>query len=318
MLRLILARIPQMIAVVIGVTMISFFLVNVLPGNITLLLLGQNYTKQAAAQLSQQLGLDHPLAIRYLDWVGNALHGNFGTSLVSHVSVAHMMWSDALPTFELVVGAQIVAVVLAAVIAIASVASRRPWIDRFGTGIGLFASSMPSFVLALLLITLLGVHFHLISTIGWRQPSTYGWAGNLNAIALPCVLLGLSVFPGHMRIFRSELYDQLQNEEYVTLARMKGVTTRRLMLKHVARNSAFGFITVTAVSTGFLIGGAVIIENIFGIPGIGSMILSGVTNRDSPVVEGCIAVVAVLIVLFNLVADIAYALLDPRVRDAGT
>ena len=120
-----------------------------------------------------------------------------------------------------------------------------------------------------------------------------------------------------MRIFRSELYEQLENEEYVTLARMKGMGTRRLMVRHVAKNSGFGLITVLAVSSGALIAGAVILENIFAIPGIGSLILQGVQNRDAPVVEGCLAVVAVVIVVFNLLADIAYMLVDPRVRDAA-
>lgn len=315
MVRLVLARIPQMIAVILGVTFISFCLVNVLPGNIVATILGGNYTAQSAAQLTKELGLNHPLVWRYLEWLGNAIQGKFGSSLITHIPVARLMWQNALPTVELVVGGELVALLLGVLVAFASVASRRPIFDRLGTGIGLLCSSIPSFVLALLLIALLGVHWHLISTIGWRPPSL-GWGTNLNAIALPCILLGLGVFPGHMRIFRSELDEQLSSEEYVTLARMKGVSTRRLMLRHVARNSAFGLITVSAVSVGFLVGGAVVIEDIFAIPGFGTLIYTAVQNRDSPVVVGCITVVAAIVVVLNLLADLAYAILDPRVRDA--
>jgi len=316
MLRLILARIPQAIAVVLGVTVVAFILVNVLPGNITYVILGDNYTKASAALITKELGLNHPIIVRYLDWLGNAVQGKFGSSLISHEPVSESMRSDALPTIELVLGGQLVATFLGVIIAVSSVASRKAWVDRLGTGFGLFATSMPPFVLALLLVAIFAQHWHLISPLGWSPPSA-GWGKNLSDIAVPCFLLGLGVFPGHMRIFRSELYEQLENEEYVTLARMKGMGTRRLMVRHVAKNAGFGLITVLAVSTGALIAGAVILENIFGIPGIGSLILQGVQDRDAPVVEGCLAVVAVLIVLFNLLADIAYMLVDPRVRDAA-
>lgn len=315
MIRLILARIPQMVAVVLGVTIVAFFMVNILPGNILFVILGENYSKASAAAVTKQLNLNHPLLIRYFDWLGHAVRGDFGSSLVSHASVTSLMRTDALPTIELVIGGQLVALVLGVGLAVLSVGSRRAWVDRIGTGAGLFAASMPAFVLALLIVWVFSMHWHIVSPDGWSAPA-HGWGKNLRDIALPAILLGIGVFPGHMRIFRAELYEQIEGEEYVTLARMKGVSTRRLIFRHLTRNSAFGLLTVTAVSTGTLIAGAVILENIFGIPGIGSLILQGVQTRDAPVVQGCITVVAVVIVILNLLSDVGYMLLDPRVRDA--
>ena len=142
-----------------------------------------------------------------------------------------------------------------------------------------------------------------------------GWLGaNIRAIILPSTTLAISIFPGYMRIFRREMQDQLESEEYVTLARMKDIKQSRLIMKHVARNSSLGIITLIGLSTGLLIGGAVIIEQIFAIPGIGTLIYDAIQQRDSTTVEGCIVVIAVAIVLLNLLADLAYAALDPRVR----
>lgn len=316
MIRLILARLPQMFLVVLGCTLVTFILVNVLPGNIIFVILGQNYTKHAAAVLTHELGLNRPLIVRYFDWLGGALHGDFGQSLTTHLSVSHTILGDLGPTIELVIGAQIVATGLGIGLAIASVGSGKRWVDRTNTGFALFCTSMPGFVLALLLLALLAVHWHVVSPVGWVSPSRGGWGSNLSSIALPCILLGIGFYPGHMRIFRTELLDQMENEEYVTLARMKGISTFRLMTRHVTRNSAFGLVTVLAVSTAGLVGGAVILEQIFAIPGIGQLILTSLQNRDSPTVEACVTLVAVLIVVMNLAADIAYAMLDPRVRDS--
>lgn len=316
MIRLILARLPQMFLVVIGCTLVTFILVNVLPGNIIFVILGNNYTKHAAEVLTQELGLNKPLLVRYFDWLGGALHGDFGRSLTTHVSVTHTIFADLPPTIELVIGGQLVATGLGIALAIASVASGKRWLDRTNTGFALFCTSMPSFVLALLLLALLAARWHLVSPVGWVSPSQGGWGANLSAIALPCILLGLGFFPGHMRIFRTELLDQMEGEEYVTLARMKGISTFRLMSRHVARNSSFGLVTVLAVSTAGLVGGAVILEQIFAIPGIGQLIITSLQTRDSPTVEACVTLVAVLIVIMNLVADITYAVLDPRVRDS--
>lgn len=318
MLRFVAVRLSQTVVVVFFVTLFTFLLVNLLPGNILYAILGDHYTKEAAAQLTQQLHLDEPLPIRYLQWLSGAVRGDFGMSLVDHQSVMTTILSVLPPTVELVLGAQLVATGLAIALAIGSVISRRQWIDAVGTGSALLASSIPSFVLALVVLSLVSVQWHLVSSIGWAPPSSAGWGRNLSSMALPCILLGLSVFPGHMRVFRSELHSELEGEEYVTLARLKGISSWRVIYRHVARNAGFGLITVTTFSTGVLVAGAVIIEQIFAIPGLGSLIFTGINNRDTPMVLGCVTVIAVVVVVLNLLADLAYAVLDPRVRDATT
>ncbi|WP_162950269.1 ABC transporter permease [Rhizobium jaguaris] len=316
MLRMIVTRIPQMIVVILIVTIIAFVMVNLLPGDIVSVILGDQYTPEAAAQLTQELSLDQPVPIRYLIWLWRAVHLDFGTSLATHVSVVESMLQDALPTLELVIGAMVSAVILGSALAIGAVASRNPWIDRAGTALALFCTSLPNFILALIVTTIFGVQLHIIPTIGWADPGDAGWGANIGAIIMPSIILGLTIFPSIMRIFRSELQEQLESEEYVTLARMKGVTGWGLIWRHVARNSAFGLITVVAAGLGPLVSGAVILENIFAIPGLGTLLFQGIQLHDSPVVVGCVTVVAVIVVLSNLGADLVYAALDPRVRDA--
>jgi peptide/nickel transport system permease protein len=316
MLKVIASRLLQMIPVMIGVTLLAFVVVNLLPGNIIAQILGQNYSKASAAILSQQLHLNQPLIVRYFTWVGDLLHGDLGHSLLNGQSVAQALWQAAPPTAELILCAQILAIILGVAFAVASVASPTLWVDRLATGLSLFGNSVPAFVTAILALLLFADHWHLVSSLGWSAPSTAGWGANLRAIFLPSLTLGISVFPGYMRIFRREMQEQLENEEYVTLARMKGISHRRLILLHVARNSALGIITLIALSTGLLVGGAVIVEQIFGMPGIGSLLINAIQNRDATTVEGCIVVIAAIIVILNLLADLLYAAFDPRVRDA--
>jgi peptide/nickel transport system permease protein len=316
MLKVVASRLLQMIPVMFGVTLLAFAVVNLLPGNIIAVILGANYTKASAAILTKQLHLNEPLIVRYFNWVGDLLHGNLGHSLLNGQSVGQALWQAAPPTAELILVAQIIAIILGVTFAVAAVAARSPWVDRIATGLSLFGNSIPAFVTALLALLLFADHWHLVSNLGWSAPSTAGWGANLRAILLPSLTLGISVFPGYMRIFRREMQEQLENEEYVTLARMKGISHRRLILLHVARNSALGIVTLIALSTGLLVGGAVIVEQIFGMPGIGELLISAISNRDATTVEGCIVVIAATIVILNLLADLLYAAFDPRVRDA--
>ena len=314
MLKIIGSRLLQMIPVMFGVTLLAFAVVNVLPGNILFQILGVNYSKASAAVLSKQLHLNQPLIVRYFDWVGGVLHGNLGHALINGQSVGTELWQAAPPTVELIIAAQVIAIFLGVLFAVASVASPTPWVDRFATALSLVGNSIPAFVTALLALLLFADHWHLVSNLGWAPPSQYGWGDNIRSILLPAATLGISVFPGYMRIFRREMQEQLENEEYVTLARMKGISQRRLIMLHVARNSALGIVTLIALSTGLLVGGAVIVEQIFGMPGIGNLLLMAISNRDAITVEGCIVVIALAIVVLNLIADLMYAVFDPRVR----
>jgi peptide/nickel transport system permease protein len=312
MARWIIDRLLQMIVVLICASLLGFLLVRLLKGNEIFALLGDNYTKQAAAQLNHELGLDKPLPLQYLDWLGGAVHGDFGTSVTTHEPIAHSLLTALGPTVELLIGAQLVALLLTALVTAVSVRWR--WTDRIATGLALLFSSIPPFVLGLLMIILFASVLHLLPAIAWSWPSAGGWGKNFKGMIMPWVALGVSVFPGYMRVLRSQVYEQVDHEEYVTLARMKGLPGRRVFGRHVLPNSLSGLITLVAMTTGFLISGVVIVEQVFGIPGEGSLVYQAITNRDANTLEGAIVMIAVAVVLLNLIGDLIQMRLDPRVR----
>jgi len=312
MARWIIDRLLQMVVVLICATLLGFLLVRLLKGNEVFALLGDNYTPQAAAQLNHELGLDKPLPLQYLDWLGGAVHGDFGTSVTTHEPVAHSLFAALGPTVELLVGAQLVALLLTMLVTVVSVRWR--WTDRLVTGFALLCSSIPPFVLGLLMIILFASVLHLLPAIAWSWPSAGGWGKNFRGMIMPWVALGVSVFPSYMRVLRGQVYEQLDNEEYVTLAQMKGLTGRRVLGRHVLPNSLSGLVTLVAVTTGFLISGVVIVEQVFGIPGEGSLVYQAITNRDANTLEGAIVMIAVAVVVLNLIGDLIQMRLDPRLR----
>lgn len=316
MVRLLLRRVPQMIVVVIGVSFLTFSIMFVLPGDVVHSILGDNYTPAAAAALNAQLHLNQPFFLRYFTWLGDFFTGNVGLSLVPpRQSVWTLVGKSLLPTAEMLLIGQIIAIVLGVLLAVASVASRSRIVDRIVQAVGLICSSIPGFVLGLLLLTLLAVNLHVVSPQGWVAPSAGGWGENLAHILFPSIVLALFTFPVIMRVFRAELVEQLDNEDYVTLARLKGISGTRVIFRHVLRNSSFGLLTVVGINVARLIGGVIIIEQIFGIPGMGTLIKNSVVQHDTPTALASLTIVAIFVVVANLLVDIAYAILDPRVRD---
>ena len=316
MLRLVLKRVPQAVIVVIGVSFLTFSIMFVLPGDVVHSILGDNYTPAAAAALNAQLHLNQPFFLRYFTWLGDFFTGNVGLSLVPpRQPVWTLVGNSLLPTGEMLLIGQVIAILLGVLLAVASVTSRSRVVDRVVQALGLVCSSIPGFVLGLLLLTLLAVNLHVVSPQGWVAPSAGGWGQNLAHILFPSIVLALFTFPVIMRVFRAELVDQLDNEDYVLLARLKGISGRRVIFRHVLRNSSFGLLTVVGINVARLIGGVIIIEQIFGIPGMGTLIKNSVVQHDTPTALAALTIVAIFVVVVNLVIDIAYALLDPRVRD---
>lgn len=311
-----MTRVPQMIVVVLGVTFLAFSIMFLLPGDVVQSILGDNYTPQAAAALTAQLHLNQSFLLRYFTWLGDFFTGNVGLSLVPpRQSVWALVGRSLLPTAEMLIIGQVIAVVLGVLFAVVSVTSRSRIVDRIVQAVGLICSSIPGFVLGLLLLTLLAVNLHVVSPQGWVAPSSGGWGQNLAHILFPSIVLALFTFPVIMRVFRAELVDQLDNEDYVLLARLKGISGTRVIFRHVLRNSSFGLLTVVGINVARLIGGVIIIEQIFGIPGMGTLIKDSVVQHDTPTALTCLTIVAIFVVVATLVVDIAYALLDPRVRD---
>jgi peptide/nickel transport system permease protein len=313
MLRFLGRRLLVAIPVLWGVTFLTFVVVNHLPGNAAQQLLGINATKIEVHQLSVKLGLDQPLLTRYGDWLHDLVTGSLGHSLASGQSVTSILGADLPITFELIAYSMLIALLFA--VPIALLAARRPngIFDRVSMVLSMAGLSIANYILALVLVYFFAVKLNWLPALGWIPPGK-SLGGNLRTLTLPAVSIAVSLMCFYTRQLRADLVSQLRNEDYVTTARAKGVGPWRVILHHALRNSVFGLITAVALNLGTLLGVTVIIEQIFGLPGIGHELLSAINSRDVPVVEGAVFVFGLIVVLCNLLADLLYAALDPRVK----
>jgi peptide/nickel transport system permease protein len=311
--RLVVKRLLLAIPIVLGVSILTFWVLNLIPGNAAQQLLGAEATPEQIRALEQQLGLDQPAAVRYLDWLGAAVTGDLGTSLVSSQPVTGLLGERLAVSGELVGLAFLVSLGLA--IPTALLAAHRPGrlFDRISMVVSITGLSVANYVLALLLVLVFAVEMALLPAIGF-VPISEGLGENLRSLALPAAAIAFPLFCFYTRFLRGDLVDQLQGEDYVTTARAKGIGPWQVLLRHAFRNSAFGLITVVGLNLGSLIGGTVIVEQIFALPGIGQLMLQAINTRDFVVVQACVVVFAVVAVLANLLADLLYAVLDPRIR----
>ena len=312
-LRFIGRRLLVAIPVLWGVTFLTFIVMNELPGDAAQELLGAQATPAEIHQLSATLGLDKPFLARYLDWLHGVITGDLGHSLASGQSVASVLANDLPVTFELVAFAFVISLVVAVPIALLSARRPRGIFDRTMMVLSMGGLSIANYVLALVLIYVFAVKLDWLPALGWVPPGQSVW-GNIKCLILPSVAIGLSLLCFYTRLLRADLLEQLHGEDYVVTARAKGAGPWRVLMRHTMRNSVFGLITVVALNLGTLLGATVVIEDIFGLPGMGHELLSAIGNRDVPVVEGAVLVFGVIVVLANLGADLLYGLLDPRVR----
>ncbi len=303
----------QLIPVALGATFVSYIMVNLQSGNVALAILGNGATPTAIRQFDLKYDLNHGLVYRYFEWLWQALHGNFGYSYVTQQSVVTEIAQRIPVTLELVFLALVIA--LATAIPVSIIVVRRPmkfadWTSRSVAMVGL---SMPNFVFGAILLYIFAVKLHLVPSIGY-VPLTQSVTGNLKIMILPALTLAFGFFAFYTRILRGDMIDQLMGEEYVQTAKSKGLSEWRILIRHVFKNSMFSFITVVGTNLGVLIGGSVVIESVFSLTGMGQLLQSSVLEKDSPVVQGLVAVICVAVVTANLLTDIAYLTLDPRVR----
>jgi peptide/nickel transport system permease protein len=308
-----LARQVLRLAVVLFcVTLLTYLIVNILPGDVAIVILGALATPQDIAGLRADLGLDRPMLVRYFDWLGSALSGDLGRSYRNGEPVAQAI-ADRLPvSLQLMVMAQIIALGIAVPAALLSV--RRPGglFDRVSASAAFGFLATPNFMLGIVLIYLFSVSFDLLPATGFTPMSESLW-GNLESMILPSLTLGLIEWTVLMRVLRSDLLTTLK-EDFILLARAKGLPPWRVLLLHALRPSSFTLITVLGLNIGGLIGGAVIVEQIFALPGVGRLLLGGIFNRDLILVQGTVSFIAAGFVLINFLVDMLYAVLDPRVR----
>jgi peptide/nickel transport system permease protein len=312
-LRLIGKRLLTAVPILLGVTIITFVLLNLIPGSAALQLLGPEATQAQIDRLNAEMGLDRPPVERYLEWLGGVVQGDLGSSLVSRQPVTDVLPTRLAVTFELVFLALLIALVLS--IPLALLSARRPNgpVDRTMMVVANTGLSVAPFVLALLLSLLFAVALGWFPAIGYT-PLGEGLGANLYSMALPALSIGLGLLFFYSRFLRNDLVDQMQGEDYIMTARAKGLTAWQVLVRHAFRNSSFGLLTFVGLNVSFLISGTVIIEVIFGLPGAGQYLLQAINTRDYVVLQGLTLVFATITVLANLMVDVIYALLDPRIR----
>ncbi len=305
-------QLVRLVVVLFCVTLLTYTIVNILPGDVAIVILGNLATPEDIAGLRADLGLDRPMLVRYFDWLGSALSGDLGRSYRNGEPVVQAIL-DRLPvSLQLMVMAQVIALGIAIPVALLSV--RRPGglFDRISASAAFGFLAMPNFMLGIVLIYLFSVSFDLLPATGFTPMSAGLW-DNLESMILPSLTLGLIEWTVLMRVLRSDLLTTLK-EDFILLARAKGLPPWRVLLQHALRPSSFTLITILGLNIGGLIGGAVIVEQIFALPGVGRLLLGGIFNRDLILVQGTVAFIAVGFVVINFLVDMLYAVLDPRVR----
>ena len=284
-------------------------MIHLIPGDPAATILGVHATPQKIALLHRQWGLNRPLISQYWLFLDRLFHGNLGTSLYYGGSAAGLILSHLPATLWLIIYAAVLAVLISVPLAVTA-ASRKDGVrDHVVRAVPLVGLGMPTFWLGFLLIYGLAISLRLFPVSGYGS----GFTGHLRSMFLPSLTVALTLAPVVIRSLRASMLTVL-GAEYITTARSKGVPGSRLFLRHVLRNAVIPAVTVLGINIGFLIGATVVIENIFAIPGVGQLMINSIFQRDFPVVQGVTLVFAVLVVLVNLLADMAYAALDPRVR----
>lgn len=311
---MILLRLVRLLVVLLAVTFLSYVLLNLLPGDPTTQILGLSASEEARAQLRAELSLDQPLLVRYLGWLGGLVTGDLGTSYITSVPVAEAL-AERLPvTLELLVAAQLIALGLAVPIGIAAARRAGRTLDQVLTTLSFGLLSTPVFVLGVVLILVFAVKLQVLPATGWTPISLdLGW--NLTSVLLPAVTLGCGQMAVYARLLRTDLIATLQ-EDYITLARARGLSPRRILWRHALRPSAISLVTAVGLNLGALIGGTVIIETLFGLPGVGRLIVDSIFSRDYLTVQGGVVLISVGYVLVNFAVDLVYAAVDPRIRHA--
>jgi len=302
-----LGRLLQLVPVLIGITAVAFLLLRVMPGDPATLMLGARGNAEDIAALTRQLGLDRPLWQQYVGFLGDIVTGSFGLSIASRRAVGLEMVERLWPTLALVGLSTVIAVVLTVPLALLSAVRRGGWADQAIKLVFIAAMSMPAFWLGLLLVLLLSIAVPIFPVSGYGD----GLLGHLHHLALPALVIGLGTAALTIRALRSSIIGVL-GADYIDTARAKGLPERSVLWRHVLRNSLMSSISILAVHTSWVIGGTVVVETVFGIPGLGHLLVSSIAARDYPVVQGLTVTFALLVVAINLLADVAYVAVDPR------
>ena len=312
MLFSILKKILTAIPVLLVVSIVLFLLLNVMPGDAADSMSTMDATAEEVEALRESLGLNDPMYIQYLRWLKNVLKGDFGISFLNGASVTEKIVTRLPVTLELTLLAMLIAVAIALPMGVLSATHRNSAIDAIASFISMIGVAVPHFWLAMMLIFIFSVNLHWLPASGFT-PISQGLGKNLIKMIMPAFSVGLGFAATVMRQTRSNMIDVL-GTDYISTAKAKGMSKSVVVWKHGVRNALIPVITVIGMQTGRLFGGAIVVETLFGLPGIGTAIVQSIFSRDYQMTMGCVMMVAVIIILINTIVDILYVIIDPRVR----
>lgn len=312
MTRYLVRRLLQLVPVLLIASLGIWAMIYAVPGGPVGALLGENANPQEVVALTHKLGLDRPVLVQFGDWLGHAAQGDLGVSITSREPVRHLIAQRLPATVQLGIAAIIVGLLLGVPVALLSALRPGSWLDRALSGWSALALGVPTFWLGILLILLFAVHLHwLPSASGYVPFFADPWAAARN-LALPAVTLGTYVSGIFARFLRASLLSEL-HADYVRTARSKGLRERDIIVRHVMRNALLPFVTIVGLMMAAFIGGAVVTEAVFTYPGIGRLLVDAISQRDYPLIQGCILVILLLYMIVSLLIDLLYAYIDPRI-----
>jgi peptide/nickel transport system permease protein len=305
-------RLVYLVPVLLAVTLLTFLVGSLLPGDLAVAMLGDEATTENVAALRHDMGLDQPVWWRYLHWLSSVAQGDLGRSFRTGETVIGAITNRLPVSVELMLMAAITALAIGVPLAIVCAVRQGSWFDRLITGGAFGMLSVPAYLWAILLIYFFAVRLNLLPATGW-VPFAEDPVGNVRSFILPALTLALAEWPVLMRVLRSDMIATLQ-EDYILMAKAKGLRDARILLVHALKPSSLTLVTLTGINIGRLIGGAVIIESIFALPGIGRLLVGAIYARDFIILQGVVLFVAAGFVLVNFAVDMLYAVLDPRIR----
>jgi peptide/nickel transport system permease protein len=305
-------RVIAIVPVLFGISVLVFLLVHLIPGDVAQILLGTQATDQQIATLRRTFGLDRPLPVQYLDWVSHLVTGDFGVSFRTSRPVLPDLISRFGVTVQLTVVSMVVALAVAIPLGVASAANRGQKADAIARVVALLGLSIPNFWLGTMLILFVSLVLHWLPPVGFVSLLDNPWLG-IQTLILPALALGTAVAAFIVRMVRSSLLEVLR-QDFIRTARAKGLRDHTVLYSHALKNAFIPVLTVIGVQIGYLLGGAVIIESIFSLPGMGRFLLDSINNRDYSIVQGGVLFIALIFSVVNLAVDLVYGWLDPRIR----
>nr|WP_309100482.1 ABC transporter permease [Fredinandcohnia onubensis] len=312
MLKYIVQRLFSLLPILLVVAIVVFFLAHLTPGDPVTVLLGDEASEETKAELRKELGFDLPLYTQFFLWFKGVIIGDLGDSYFLKMPVTQAFFEYLGPTLSLAIISQIIAIIVALVLGVFAAKKRGTFMDQAVMGISLFGISVPSFLVGLFLILIFSVQLQWLPVAGYRPLSDGLWE-HLRYLILPAIALGMMQAALIARMTRSSMLDVMKTN-YIKTAKSKGLHPNKITFKHALRSAFIPILTVIGESFGTLITGAAVVETVFNIPGIGQLIVNSIERRDFPVIQGTVLMITVTYVLLNLVIDLLYGVVDPRVR----